>query len=136
MRKNKILRNIAILVLPFFLMIVVNEIIRPTITGKPYTKYGISAINSVDKTPEKCTWICHNNTTYCKTHHVKYLKSYFQFTDKMYFGIIHLLKKTGNYRLANIIFLVILFPFLIWFFTIKSLNIQDEINKLKNQKNE
>ncbi len=47
--------------------------------------------------------------------------------------MIGLLHKTGNYGLANIILLVILIPLLIWYFIIKSLNIQDEINKLKQQ---
>ena len=51
----------------------------------------------------------------------------------LYFGTISLLAKTGNYGLANIIFLVILLPLLIWFFIIKSLNIQDEIRKLKRR---
>jgi len=128
---RKYIRNLAILISPFLLMIIVNEVVRPTIKEKPYSKYGITAINSADKITEKCSWICHNNTTYCKENHVKYLKNYYPYTDTIYFGIISLLAKTGNYGLANIIFLVILLPLLIWLFIIKSLNIQDKMNKLK-----
>ena len=130
---KKFIINLTILISPFLLMIVVNEVVRPTIKEKPYSKYGITAINSADKNTEKCTWICHNNTNYCKENHVKYLKNYYPYTDTIYFGIIGLLAKTGNYGLANIIFLVILLPLLIWFFIIKSLNIQCEINKLKKK---
>jgi len=115
-------------------MTIVNEVVRPTIKEKPYSKYGITAINSVNKSTEKCTWICHNNTTYCKEEHVKYLKNYFAYTDTIYLGIITLLANTGNYDLANIIFLVILLPLLIWLFITKSLNIQDKINIVKKKK--
>jgi hypothetical protein len=130
---KKHIRNLTILIFPFLFMIIVNESTRPTIKEKPYSKFGIAAIYSVDKNTEKCTWICHNNTTYCKEKHVKYLKNYFAYTDIIYFGIISLLANTGNYGLANIIFLVILLPLLMWFFIIKSLNIQDNINISKKK---
>ena len=130
---RKYIRNLVILIFPFLLMIIVNEIIRPTIKEKPYSKYGITAINSANKIAKKCSWICHNNTSYCKENHVKYLKNYYEYTDTMYFGAISLLAKTGNYGLANIILFVILLPLLIWFFIIKSLNIQNKINKLKQK---
>ena len=129
-------RNMTILIFPFLLMIIVNEIVRPTINEKPYSKYGITAMNSDAKVLDNCTWICHNNTRFCKENHVKYLKPYYKITDKIYFGMISLLQKTGNYGLANIIFLVILAPLLIWFFIVKSLNIQDEINLYKRNNNE
>ena len=131
---KRYIRNIAILIFPFLLMIIVNEVVRPTIMEKPYSKYEITAMNSIDKISDKCTWICHNNTRFCKENHVIFLKPYFKYTDTIYFGIISMFQKTGNYGLANIIFLVVLAPLLIWFFIIKSLNIQDEINKLKKQK--
>lgn len=126
-------RNIAILIAPFLLMILINEIVRPTIEEESYSKHGITAINSVDNKSAKCTWICHNNTTYCKENHVMFLKPYFQITDTLYFGMIGKLLSTGNYGLANIIFLVVLVPLFIWFFIIKSMNIQDEIKKLKHK---
>ena len=128
---KKFIRNVAILISPFLLMILVNEIVRPTIKEKSYSKYGITSINSIDKNKNKCTWICHNSTRFCKVSHVKYLNPYFKYTDTMYFGIINMLQKTGNYGLANIIILVVLVPLLIWFFIMKSVNIQDGINRLK-----
>jgi hypothetical protein len=130
---KKFIRNIAILVSPILLMIAVNEIVRPTISEKPYSIYKIVTINSIDKVSDKCTWTCHNNTRYCMENHVKYLKPYFNYTDKIYFGIIDSLRKTGNYVIANIIVLVVLVPLLVWLLLIKSLNIQNEINKQKIQ---
>ena len=129
---KRFFRNIIILIFPFLLMIVINEIVRPTIHEKPYSKYGKTTMNSVDEISNKCTWTCHNDTRYCKQNHVKYLKPYYKYTDTVYFRMIGMLKKTGNYGMANVVFLVFLVPFLIWFLIIKSLNIQDEINKLKN----
>lgn len=119
--------------MPFLIMIVVNELIRPTIKIKPNSMRGISVINPVDKVVGKCSWVCSSNTSYCKENHVKYLKPYFGYTDVLYKGLIGLLFRTGNYGLANIVFLVVLVPLLLWFLLIKSLNIQDEINKQKKE---
>ncbi|MCO6497518.1 MAG: hypothetical protein J5I50_07635 [Chitinophagaceae bacterium] len=130
---KRFLRNISILVLPFIIMIVVNEVMRPRIKEQPYSAHGITAINSAKYIPEKCSWVCHNDTQYCKEHHVKFLKPYFGTTDFLYFGAIGALAMTGNYGAANIIVFVILFPLVIWFFIIKSLNFRDEIRKLKKQ---
>lgn len=128
---KKHIRNLIILISPFLLMVTTNEAIRPTIVEPPYSKNGMTAINSADESIEKCSWICHNNTNYCKKHHVKQLKTYY--ADIIYFGIISSLAKTGYYGLANIVFLVVLLPLLIWIFMIKSLNIQDEINDRINK---
>jgi len=128
MKKN--LRNILILLSPFLIMVLINEAVRAKNKEKPYTAHGITAINSSVYLTEKCTWTCHNNTSYCKVHHVKYLTPFYAVTDMLYFGVISALASTGNYGAANIIFLVLLFPFTILFFIIKSLNIQDEIRKL------
>lgn len=132
---KKHIRNIAIFILPFLIMVIINELVRVKIKERPYTAHGITAINSVDKVKNKCTWICHNQTNYCKLHHVKFDKKWFVITDNIYFGTIKLLQSTGNYGLANIIFFVVLFPLIIWFLIIRSLDIQIEINNLKkNQK--
>jgi hypothetical protein len=130
------IRNLGILVLPFLLMIIVNETVRLRTTNDPYSQLGIIAINSADRNLDNCTWICHNDTGFCKQNHVTYLDSYFQYTDPIYFGAINLLKSTGNYGLTNIVFLVVLVPLMIWFFLIKSLNIQSEISKLKKHNEE
>ncbi len=87
---------------PFAFLILINEIVRPTINETGYSKYGISVINPIAKNTDKCTWICHNNTSYCKEHHVKILKPYFSLTDLFYFGVIGLLAMTGNYGAANV----------------------------------
>mgnify|MGYP001601327724 CR=1 FL=1 len=116
-------------------MFMVNEIVRLSNKEKKHTKFGISTINTSKGDVEKCTWKCHDDTNYCKENHVKFLKPYFEYTDPIYFGVIGLLKKTGNYSLANIIFLVILIPFFIWLFLIKSLDIQDQL-KVSKKHNE
>jgi hypothetical protein len=111
-------------------MIIVNEATRIRIKEKPYSAQGVSAINSNEYYPEKCSWACHNRTAFCKTNHVKYLKPYYGITDNLYFGAIDALASTGFYGVANIIFLVLLFPITILYFVIKSLNIQDNISKI------
>ncbi len=123
-------RNILILIFPFVLMFIINEALRIKIRETPYSLNGITAINSAEYLQEKCTWACHNNTAYCKIHHVKYLKPFYLLTDFFYFGIIAALKSTGNYGAANIIFLMFLFPITILYFIIKSINLQNEIRKL------
>lgn len=125
------IRNLIILTAPFLLMVLVNETVRPTIREKPYSQVGITAINSVIQTPDKCTWNCHNNTTYCKQHHVKLMKPYFSIVDPIYFGIITLLQLTGGYALANIIFLVILWPLLMFFLLTGILDMQQKIKEIK-----
>jgi hypothetical protein len=128
---RKPLRNVLILLFPIFLMVAVNEFSRISLKDQGYKSYGFETINSGGKIEEKCTWVCHNDTGYCKIHHVKFNPFYFKFTDPLYFGMIASLRSFGNYGLANIFLLVLLFPLLIYSFFIKSLNIQDRINQLK-----
>jgi hypothetical protein len=131
--KKKYLRNFALLLLPFAFMVVVNELVRPAIKDKPYSMSGITAINSIEKDPHKCTWICPNNTAYCKAHHVKF-EQLSGITDPYYFGTINLLRATGNYGAANIVLYVLFLPLFIWFFFIKILAIRNEINNIKKEK--
>jgi len=131
---KRLLRNTLILVAPFLIMALINEAVRPKIKENPYKKEGITTINSAQQLPNKCTWICHNDTKYCKANHVKYLKPFYPITDKFYFGVICILKSTRNYDAANIIFLVLLFPLAILYFIIKSIDMQEEIQKLLKQK--
>ncbi|WP_338812348.1 hypothetical protein V9L05_13160 [Bernardetia sp. Wsw4-3y2] len=131
-----LLRNITLLVFPFLLMILINEAVRPTITEKSFQEKGIIAINSVIKSPKKCSWACHNIENYCKENHVKILQNYFPFTDPIYFGVIRFLQSTGKYRGANIIVLVILIPLLMYFLLIKSLSLPSQIKKAQSLRQE
>ena len=124
-------RYSIIFLLPFILIIIINESFRLSVKEQSYHKYGFTTINSSDKISDKCTWNCHNNTSYCKAHHVKFLRNSFSKTDQLYYGEIKLLRSTGNYGLANIAILVIFIPFLILYFFIKGLNIRYEIQKIK-----
>lgn len=123
------------MVLPFLMMVIVNELVRPSLKEKPYSSHGVTAMNSAKVDKGKCSWNCHNDTNYCKQNHVKLLKDYFEYTDPVYFGIIHLLKSTGNYGLANIVFLVILFPLIMYILLIKSIDMNRQIHVLKSKKN-
>jgi hypothetical protein len=127
------IRNIIIIISPFLLMILINEFVRDKIKDKPFERQGIRAINSSIMTKEKCTWNCHNDTYYCKKHHTKLLKPFEKKIDVVYFKIIRLLRSTGNYGMANIIFLVILWPFAMYVLLIKSLDIQRKINQIKKR---
>lgn len=131
---KRYIRNIAVLIFPILLIIIVNEMVRPTMKEKPFSMNGLNGMNSGDKNLNKCTWICYMTTIYCKENHVKYMKPYYKYADPIYFGIIDLNHKTGNYVLANVIFLVLLLPLLVYGFIIKSINIQDEINNLKTKR--
>jgi hypothetical protein len=126
----RLIRNTILLLLPYLIMIIVNEALRPTIKETPYQIKGVTAINSNIRTPDKCTWAAHSDTSYCKEHHVKFLKPYYGITDGVYFGIIGLLQATGNYGAANIIFLVILCPLIMWFSLVKIFDYITEIRKL------
>lgn len=124
-------RNILLLIFPFFLMILVNEISRPTIHEKPYQLKGISAMNSNIRTPEKCSWNCHNETRYCLDHHTRLFKPYAPIISPIYFGMISMLASTGNYGLANIVFLVVLWPLFMLLLLIKNLNLYQKLSRLK-----
>lgn len=115
-------------------MILVNEISRPTIHGKPYYIKGISAMNSKTRTLKKCTWYCHNDTRYCMDNHTSVLKPFFKILNPIYFGIISLLAATGNYGLANILFLVILWPLFMFILLLQIINMQQKINHLRKLK--
>lgn len=127
---NKRILYFLIVLFPFFIMIITNEIVRFNKAEKGYTRRGIVAINSVEKTVDKCSWNCHNDTQYCKKNHVKYVKLHFDKIDPIYFGIISLLKSTGNYGLANIVFLVLLFPLIMFLLLTKIIDYQIKINKI------
>lgn len=109
-----ILRNILILLAPIVLMIIVNESMRLKQPASKFSLFEQSTINPNTPNPSTCTWTCYQNTTYCKAHHVKFLKSYFAQTDPLYFGLIGQLKSTGNYVYANMFILVFLIPFIMY----------------------
>ena len=125
------MRNIAILSFPFIVMVVINEAMKNSAKDVSWKIKGIKTINSVAKLKSKCSWACHNNTEFCKLNHVKMNHKYFYLTDRLYNGIIDSLDATGDYWLANIFFLVILIPFCIWLFIVKSFNVQDQLMKFK-----
>ena len=128
---NRIILYIIIFALPFLGMVLINEASRQIISDKPYVISGVVTINSNKKTPDKCSWNCHNDTNYCKKHHAKVAKSNFKYIDPIYFLIIAVLQSTGGYGLANILILVIMAPLFFYILLIKSINIQFQINKLK-----
>jgi len=130
---KRIIRNILILIIPFAVMIITNEFVRSNKKEGHYSYMGVRTINPDTRSESECSWACHNYTPFCQKLHVKILKPVFRFTDPLYYGVINLLKGTGNYRLANIIVFVILIPFLIFWFLIRSFDMQIEINKLKKK---
>ena len=119
---KKIKRNILIFFSPIVFMILVNESMRMMVHRSNFSIHGRSTINSNSSNPTKCTWICYQNTAYCKAHHVKFLKPYFTQTDPFYFGMIQQLKSTGNYVYANMFILVLIIPIIIYMLIIGILN--------------
>ena len=127
---NIAFRNTLIIISPFLIMILVNEISRKTINEKPYQKNGITAINSSQAFANKCSWQCHNNTAYCMAHHVKSPPFLVEKIKPIYFGMITALGATGNYGLANIIFLVLLWPIFMFVLFIKVLDNRKKLSRL------
>ena len=113
-------------------MVGVNESVRTGVKEKAYFIKKTTAINSGEKLKNKCTWHCHNDTAFCKKNHVKTKGGIFKIIDPIYVGIINFLKSTGHYVFANIFFLVILFPLIIYFLFIKNIDLRIKINKIKN----
>ena len=122
---------LSLLFLPIIWMIMMNEFVRLNTTELGYNNQGVTAINTDKKLKKQCSWICHNNTNYCKVNHVLLARPYFSTIDPIYFGIINALKSTGNYGLANIVFLVILLPLSMFIFLIKSIRMEFEIHTIK-----
>jgi hypothetical protein len=124
------LRRIIIVLLPFAVMVLFNEWQREQEPKDVYKYFDVKAMNSGVRDPEKCTWACHNRTLYCKEHHIRYLTDYMKYTDVPYFTMIAGLKGTGDYRMANIILLVVFIPGLILFFFIRTLELRDKIRQI------
>jgi len=114
-------------------MVLINETVKASTDQKGFQRRNSIAINSSLKTKDRCTWNCHSDTNYCKINHVKLSKSFINKIDPIYFGIIKSLKSTGKYRLANIVFLVILIPLILYWLLIKSISMQIRINALLNK---
>tara|TARA_B110000467_G_C18309132_1_gene476803 strand:- start:721 stop:1080 length:360 start_codon:yes stop_codon:yes gene_type:complete len=118
-------------------MVLVNESFRPTIKDPGFTmttnyngyKSINTAMNPQLKNHDVCSWRCHNSG--CKPQLLKSVESYI---DPIYDGIISFLKSGdsfGSYGIANILFLVLLWPLVMFYFLIKSLDMQQEIKNLK-----
>lgn len=123
----KSFRNFSFLIAPFLLMAIVNEYSRQIATDKPYQRRGLTFINSDIRTPDKCSWTCHNYSNYCDNNHITFMGPIKSSLDIFYFGIIRALKSVGNYAIANLIFLVIGWPLLMWYLLISCLNMRDRL---------
>ena len=115
------------LFLPIAIVVIVNEYSRPNLTGYYNSKYDVTAMNPNKRDPNVCTWSGFFDTGYCKKNHVKYLNQHFDIIDPIYFGIINALHKTGNYGAGNIIFLVILWPAIMYFLLIRIFHLRKQL---------
>lgn len=126
-------RKSMFILAPFLLLIVINESARQSNEKSNHLHYGIKTINSNAPNLTFCTWQCHYNTGYCIQHHTILLKPYVNSINPIYFEIIALLKSTGNYGFANILFLVVLWPLLLFLLVKKVLENRQKINLLMNK---
>tara|TARA_Y100001933_G_C18939819_1_gene539039 strand:+ start:712 stop:1143 length:432 start_codon:yes stop_codon:yes gene_type:complete len=140
-----IIKNIIILLLPFTLMILVNELCRPLVKEKPYEYKFITAINSKNEDLNKCTWACHNISNHCTKNHVRRIINpnfpFFEEIDCFYKGIINFnnintskikISQSESYAAMNLIFLVLLWPLLMYFLLLNYLRLRKKIKKLKS----
>jgi len=123
------IKYIIPLILPFLIMVVVNEYSRPSLQGYHNSKYDVSGMNPNKPNPHKCTWTGFFDTGYCKRNHVKYLNNYYTWIDPIYFGMINALHNTGNYAAGNLFFLVFLWPAIMYFLLVRIMQLKQ---KLKN----
>jgi hypothetical protein len=130
---KKVVLYFIILLLPLLIVVSVNEFSRLKIGMHNYTRLNTPAINPTQGNSQNCTWMCHDDTNYCKAHHVTLASNHFATIDPFYFGIINGLKSTGSYGLANILVLVVLIPGLIYLLLIKSIQIQFKIRRIKSR---
>jgi hypothetical protein len=124
---------LLLFIFPFLMMIIVNESQRGKMQGMGYQKNGIRAMHSLEKTPNYCTWYCHNDTDYCIQTHNKIIKGDFLiFTNRIYFGIIDFLSSVkGGYQAMNIAFLVVGIPLVIWLLLIGAIDKYLKIKRLR-----
>lgn len=133
MRLKQISCYLLIVILPFVVMIVINESVGYKTNEKGHTRQGVSAINAANRYPSQCSWACHDDTAYCKSNHVKLAKPYFDQIDSLYFGLIDALQLTGNYGLANVLFLVVLLPLLMFVLLVRSIALESKIRQLNQE---
>ena len=114
---------LSLLLLPFLIMVAVNESQR----GK------LPDIHSTLPDPTHCNWYCHNHTDYCiKTHNSLIRGNLYIFTNKIYNTILAFLGSIkGGYKVMNILFLVIIFPLAMWFLAI---GFFEKLRKIKSCK--
>ena len=123
-----------LILLPFLGLGLVNEVVRDRISEHANLIEGVVAINTGEAKKRYCTWACHNNTLFCKRHHVKYVSEFYDSLDPLYFGIINGLKSSGNYKLGNIIILAILIPSIMVLLLVRVIGMEYEIRELKREK--
>ena len=107
-------------------MILVNESYKMKLSPRDIKK-----INLEEFKPNQCTWYCHDNG--CP--HSKNINNIY--VDKLYGAIIDFNHQDGDYKkyqLSNIIFLVILWPLLIYILLIKCIDIQQKIKEKINDR--
>jgi len=108
-------------------MIVVNQFIKPSVDTIPND----GKWNTTKPLPDRCSWACHNSTSYCIEHHVKMNKLLLLISQPFYFGEISLLKMAGSYSLVNILILVTAIPLYLWYFLVRMIDVFIEIKEAK-----
>jgi hypothetical protein len=132
---TKILIYVLPLLIPLLVLISVNAVSTNKERKNRVEILGVISQNSKTCNPNRCSWACYENTEYCKKHHVKHLKNSFSFTDPIYFGMIKFFKSLGNYAVANILFLVLLWPLLMYILLVRVLLMQQKIKAIRQVKN-
>lgn len=123
-----VIKSLFLLLLLFLLMIVINESMRKSLVDHDFKIYGVSPMNSAEYNLSKCTWACHNATTsHCKVHHATSASSFSKWIDPIYFGMIGGLHSTGDYGIANVILLVLVWPIIMSYLFITVLKMRKEL---------
>lgn len=118
----------------FGIMVAVNETVRHNVPSHKYKYKGIHTIHSDASLKDRCTWKCHNEditqVRWCRKNHLMMDPVMLAVTDIPYEGVVHTLMGMGNYPLANILLLVLIFPSATLWMLVRSLEMEKSIRKL------
>ncbi len=128
-------KYLFLLLLPYLIMVAVNEFIRwrqpVAYEYKGGVTYGASipAINPSEGDPDRCTWRCHDETEYCLRHHVEPPPP--DWLKEAHLGIIRVLAGTGAYGLSNVLLLGVGWPLVLLLLLIGVVRMRQKIKSLR-----
>ena len=124
---------LSIIILSLLLMLVINEYARYAHVGHSHRYKSVLTIHDGQKFKKRCSWHCHHSTRFCAKHHLTLKGNASKRMLGIYYDVIQLLHRTGNYQLVNILLFVVLIPLYGCFMLISCFRQQQTIQKLRKE---